>query len=108
MGYKNHSVRSEQFRYNVYEDGTEELYDHYTDPMEWKNLINDPEYKNVIRELRAYLPKTDAFPSPGSGDQQSIASNKNDDENYFTDPSKIYINEEDLEYARTFTRQDNY
>jgi len=48
MGYKNHSVRSEQFRYNIYEDGTEELYDHTKDPMEWKNLITDPQYKTVI------------------------------------------------------------
>ena len=77
MGYKNHSVRSEQYRYNVYEDGTEELYDHYTDPMEWKNLIKDPKYKKVIKELRAYLPKTDAKPSPGSGDQSAMVNDKN-------------------------------
>ena len=108
MGFRNHSVRSEQFRYNCYEDGTEELYDHYADPMEWKNLIKDPNYKKVVRKLRAFLPETDAAPSPGSSDQQSIASNKNDDGNYFTDPSKIYINEEDLEYSITVRGQNDY
>jgi len=76
--------------------------------MEWKNLIKDPNYKKVVRKLRAFLPETDAAPSPGSSDQQSIASNKNDDGNYFTDPSKIYINEEDLEYSITVRGQNDY
>ena len=34
----NHSVRSEKWRYIRYSDGTEELYDHDKDPMEWTNL----------------------------------------------------------------------
>ena len=29
FGHKNYGVRSERYRYIVYEDGTEELYDHY-------------------------------------------------------------------------------
>jgi hypothetical protein len=62
----------------------------------------------VVNKLRAYLPENDATPSPGSGDQQSITSNGNADGNYFTDPSKIYINEEDLEYSITVTGQNNY
>jgi arylsulfatase A-like enzyme len=56
MGYNNHSVRSDRYRYNIWSDGTEELYDHETDPMEWKNLINDPAYTDIIAELKTHLP----------------------------------------------------
>ena len=108
MGYKNHSVRSEQYRYNVYEDGTEELYDHLADPMEWKNLIKDPEYKKIIKELRAYLPENDAKPSPGTGDQPAMAFNKNRTGNVRTIPAGIDINEEDLEYSVTINNYHNY
>ena len=108
MGYKNHSVRSEQYRYNVYEDGTEELYDHLTDLMEWKNLIKDPEYKKVIKELRAYLPKTDAKPSPGSGDQTAMANYKDKAGTSLTMPATIDINEEDLEFSIMVNGHHNY
>jgi arylsulfatase A-like enzyme len=56
MGYQNHSVRSDRYRYNIWSDGTEELYDHSVDPMEWNNLINDPKYSKIVKEHRAYLP----------------------------------------------------
>ena len=57
MGYQNHSVRSERFRYNIWSDGTEELYDHSVDSMEWNNLIRNPEYNPIVEEHRAFLPK---------------------------------------------------
>jgi hypothetical protein len=59
MGFQNHSVRSATHRYTRYADGTEELYDHQTDPMERRNLITDAKLKPVVDELRAYLPKHD-------------------------------------------------
>ena len=59
MGYRNHSVRSATHRYTRYADGTEELYDHQTDPMEHRNLITAAELNPVVDELRAYLPKQD-------------------------------------------------
>jgi arylsulfatase A-like enzyme len=65
--YKSHSVRSEQYRYNVYEDNTQELYDHYADPMEHHNLFGDPKYDAVIDDLRKWLPESDAEPSPVVG-----------------------------------------
>ena len=34
FGYKNYGIRSEQYRYIVYADGTEELYDHHEDKWE--------------------------------------------------------------------------
>lgn len=66
--YKNHSVRSEQYRYIVYEDGTEELYDHFIDPMEWNNLARDERLAGVVQDLRNYLPKHDADPLPERGE----------------------------------------
>jgi arylsulfatase A-like enzyme len=40
-GFKNHAVRTERWRYIRYADGSEELYDHEKDPMEWKNLASE-------------------------------------------------------------------
>lgn len=62
----NHAVRSERWRYIRYADGSEELYDHSSDPHEWYNLAADPRYAAVKRELARWLPRTDAPPLPGS------------------------------------------
>ena len=40
----NHAVRSERWRYIRYNDGTEELYDHDSDPHEWTNLAGDSRF----------------------------------------------------------------
>lgn len=56
-GRNRHSVRSERWRYIRYEDGSEELYDHENDPMEWKNLAGNPEYNNIKTELSKSLPE---------------------------------------------------
>lgn len=37
----NHTIRTKQFRYNRYADGSEELYNHEDDPNEWTNLALD-------------------------------------------------------------------
>ncbi|MCD6392459.1 MAG: sulfatase-like hydrolase/transferase [Planctomycetes bacterium] len=58
-GRGNHSVRSERWRYIRYSDGTEELYDHDADEMEWTNLASDPKYARVKKDLAKWLPKTD-------------------------------------------------
>ena len=59
-GRKNHSIRSERWRYIRYSDGTEELYDHMHDKLEWTNLAGQAQYKEVIAAHAAWLPKTDA------------------------------------------------
>lgn len=59
-GKGNHSLRSEQYRYIVYADGSEELYDHAADPNEWKNLAADPKLAGVKEEFRKHLPKVNA------------------------------------------------
>lgn len=56
-GRNNHALRSTRYRYIRYEDGSEELYDHQVDPMEWKNLAGDPEYGEVKQGLARWLPE---------------------------------------------------
>jgi len=51
----NHALRTDRWRYIRYRDGTEELYDHHSDPWEWKNLAGKPQHAEVIRELRKKL-----------------------------------------------------
>jgi arylsulfatase A-like enzyme len=62
----NHGVRSERWRYIQYADGTEELYDHQTDPHEWSNLASDPAHTAVLAAHRKWLPKIDHPPAAGS------------------------------------------
>jgi choline-sulfatase len=64
--HDNHGVRSERYRYIVYADGSEELYDIESDPHEWKNLAQDPKYAAIQVEHRRFLPKVNAKPAPGS------------------------------------------
>jgi len=62
----NHGVRSENWRYIRYADGSEELYDMQKDPNEWTNLAEKPEYADIIAEHKKWLPKIDSDPAPGS------------------------------------------
>lgn len=61
--YKNHAVRSNQWRYIHYRDGGEELYNHKNDPGEHINLAADPKYAEIITEHRKFLPQKDALPA---------------------------------------------
>lgn len=63
-GRGNHALRDRRFRYIRYRDGSEELYDHQTDPNEWHNLAGDPEYNAVKQRLARWLPETDAQDAP--------------------------------------------
>ncbi|MGA1495967.1 MAG: sulfatase/phosphatase domain-containing protein, partial [Rhodothermales bacterium] len=59
-GYGNHAVRTERWHYIRYEDGTEELYDQWTDPNQWNNLADFGQYAGMISELKRHLPDWDA------------------------------------------------
>ena len=59
-GRNNHSVRTERYRYIRYEDGSEELYDHESDPNEWRNLAGDAAFAAVKERLRGRLPAVNA------------------------------------------------
>ncbi len=56
FGYKNYSLRSERYRYTVYADGSEELYDHEKDKWEWQNLADNPEYAGIKKKMRKDIP----------------------------------------------------
>ncbi|MDF1657273.1 MAG: sulfatase [Verrucomicrobiales bacterium] len=62
----NHGIRSENWRYIVYADGSEELYDMVSDPNEWTNLAGDPEYAEIIAEHKKWVPQGDVPPAPNS------------------------------------------
>jgi arylsulfatase A-like enzyme len=49
------TVRSKDWRYILTRTGAEELYDHRTDPNEWKNLSDDPAFSKVKKTLKASL-----------------------------------------------------
>jgi len=63
-GRGRHGVRSERWRYIRYDDGTEELYDHESDPMEWTNLAEKPQFIAIKKELARHLPKVNAKSAP--------------------------------------------
>jgi arylsulfatase A-like enzyme len=58
-GFKNHSLRSEQWRYIRYRDGSEELYDHDGDPLERANLAGDAQFDEIKAQLKRWLPESD-------------------------------------------------
>ena len=62
----NHTVRSKDWRYIRYADGSEELYDMQNDPEEWANLAEVPAHSKRIAEHKKFLPQTDTPPVPGS------------------------------------------
>jgi len=75
-GFQNHAVRSERYRYIRYSDGTEELYDHETDPMEWTNLAGEAKYAEVKKQLAAWLPKVNTKEGPRVGQARKKVRNK--------------------------------
>ena len=60
----NHAVVSEKWRYIVYSDGTEELYDRKADVNEFTNLAGDAKLAAVKKELAAFAPKVSAKAAP--------------------------------------------
>jgi arylsulfatase A-like enzyme len=63
-GRGNNAIRTEKWRYIRYADGSEELYDHEADPLEWKNLAGDSRYADVKKQLAAALPAKEAPDAP--------------------------------------------
>jgi len=49
------SVRTARWRYILYNNGSEELYDHDADPYEWTNLSGDRRHGKVKADLKAQL-----------------------------------------------------
>ena len=67
---QNLSVRSSRYRYILYANGGEELYDHSTDPNEWNNLADNPEYASVVEKMKERLYEI----VPGEPEEASLAN----------------------------------
>ncbi|MEN8128327.1 MAG: sulfatase, partial [Planctomycetota bacterium] len=59
-GRGNYTIRSKDWRYIRYFDGSEELYHSKEDVQEWNNLADDPKCAKKKEELRKSLPKKEA------------------------------------------------
>jgi arylsulfatase A-like enzyme len=57
----NHTVKVDGYRYIRYEDGSEEFYDHSSDPNEWTNEAGNPKYKAQIELMTQLLPKVNVI-----------------------------------------------
>jgi arylsulfatase A-like enzyme len=55
LGNQNWTYRTEDWRYILYRDGSEELYDHEADPREWHNLAGSPAHSSIKAHLKAAL-----------------------------------------------------
>ena len=53
-----YAIINQRWRYIHYSDNTEELYDVRTDPHEWDNLADDPQFVHVKQKLQASAPNT--------------------------------------------------
>ena len=56
-GLGNFAVIDQRYRYIRYADGSEELYDHESDPMEWHNIAGRPDMADVKQRLAAHIPQ---------------------------------------------------
>ena len=56
-GKNNHSIKTTDFRFIQYEDGSQELYNIRKDPNEWHNLALEQRYHKTINKLKKQLPK---------------------------------------------------
>ncbi|MFZ5828926.1 MAG: sulfatase [Planctomycetota bacterium] len=63
-GRGEHGVRNDRWRYIRYHDGTEELYDHQQDPMEWKNLASQSGHDELKQKLSTAMPQTESPDAP--------------------------------------------
>lgn len=67
-GFNNHGVRNEGWRYIRYSNGEEELYNEATDPNEWTNLAQDPQYTDTKAQLAKSIPTNNQ--KPGRDEEQ--------------------------------------
>lgn len=64
--HDNHGVRTRDWRYIRYADGSEELYDMQQDPHEWTNRATDPACSSILAHHRTLVPTSSLPPVPGS------------------------------------------
>ncbi|WP_163932601.1 sulfatase [Paraferrimonas sp. SM1919] len=84
--YKNFAIRSNDHRYILYRDGSEEFYDHNNDPKEQNNLIGHPEIAKHIARYQALIPAQVALPV---GKQEKHTDRLDSLVEQFKDPNKL-------------------
>ncbi|MEM9366137.1 MAG: sulfatase [Planctomycetota bacterium] len=57
FGRGNHAITTNRWRYIQYFDGNAELYDRSKDPHEWKNVIDDPDCREIVSQLVQKVPE---------------------------------------------------
>lgn len=67
QGAGNHAVRSHNYRYIRYRDGSEELYHSQADPFEWNNVVGEDSHSAAKEWLAGYVPTACAEPVPTFG-----------------------------------------
>ena len=65
IGPDYHAIRDEQYRLISYGEGQKELYDHAVDQKEWTNIADNPEYFEVRKKLRKFIPLNAKEPVEG-------------------------------------------
>ncbi len=77
FGPGNYAVRSSHYRFIQYRDGSQELYDHRSDPNEWTNLAGDETMDTIIAEHAAHLPvwEKEVLPGKSTGHNAFNAAN---------------------------------
>lgn len=65
--YQGHmSIRTQQYRFIRYNEGSTELYDRSKDPREWVNQSNHPDYTSIKKMLAdSLIPQDQMAPFPG-------------------------------------------
>ena len=66
------AVRFDRWRYIRYADGSEELYDHASDPNEWRNLAAQPTLAGTRASLAKRLPQAYATPVAVTGGRDGL------------------------------------
>lgn len=98
------SLRTSRWRYIVYRNGAEELYDHQDDPREWTNLANSPEYAaikaNLVKQMLDMRGLENMPPFPAHGKERAwfAALDDNSDE--------VVTEQEWLDWARRNAREN--
>jgi arylsulfatase A-like enzyme len=75
-GFNNHGIRNEGWRYIRYANGEGELYNEATDPNEWTNLAQDPQYNDTKAELAKSIPATNQKPARDEEQKQKKKAEK--------------------------------